>query len=206
MNAPPPSSSLPYLVNPSQPIVMQIPPVTNIQMPHQDVNQRFPTSLSIPQTPQNLVQPNPLFTPSHDKPPEIVDSPGSKSGTNFQNLDNQTLPTKRRDSISFSDQPSNVPVAQVTKSHETKSIVEETSSTARIIVPSPANSVPVPASLWLYSNHLKNFKVATLSSNSVDETQYLRQVLGLFLNVICSRFTILIFIKIFSLLTKIFFK
>ncbi|CAB4495104.1 unnamed protein product [Rhizophagus irregularis] len=182
MNAPPPSSSLPYLANPSQPIVMQIPSATNIQMPHQDVNQRFPTSLSIPQTPQNLVQSNPLFTPSHDKPPEIADLTGPKPGTNFQNLDNQTLPTKRRDSIPFSDQPSNVPVAQVTKSHETKSIVEETSSTTRIIVPSPSNSVPVPASLWLYSNHLKNFKVASLSSNSVDETQYLRQVLGLFLN------------------------
>ncbi|CAG8536040.1 22254_t:CDS:10 [Rhizophagus irregularis] len=175
MNAPPPSSSLPYLANPSQPIVMQIPSATNIQMPHQDVNQRFPASLSLPQTPQNLVQPNPLFTPSHDKPPEVADLTGPKPGTNFQNLDNQTLPTKRRDSIPFSDQPSNVPVAQVTKSHETKSIVEETSSTTRIIVPSPSNSVPVPASLWLYSNHLKNFKVASLSSNSVDETQYLRQ-------------------------------
>ena len=191
MNAPP-SSSLPYLSNQSQPIVMQQPSsVTNVQMPHQDVNQRFPASLPTPQTPQSSVQSNPSFTPSHDKQLEIIDLTGSKSGANFQSSDNQ-LSTKRRDSIQYSppslDQPqsSNAPMTQVSKSHETKSNVEETSSpnaSTRIITPSSSNSVSVPNSLWLYQNLLKNFKVTSSASNSVDEVQYLRQILKLFLNV-----------------------
>ncbi|GBB89154.1 hypothetical protein RclHR1_15840006 [Rhizophagus clarus] len=179
----PPSSSLPYHPNPLQPLIMQTTSVANIQMSHPDVNvnQRFPASLPIPQTPLNSVQSNPLFMPSHDKPPEILDLTGSISGTNIQNLDNQMLSTKRRDSIPLLDQPSIAPVTQPSKSHEMKSAVEETSSanvSTRIIAP----SVPVPDSLWFYKNLLKNFKVASLSSNTVDEIQYLRQILDLFLN------------------------
>ncbi|RIA88490.1 hypothetical protein C1645_242941 [Glomus cerebriforme] len=187
MNAPPPSSSLPYLSNPSQQMMMQqTSSVSNVPIPsmsHQDVNQRFPASLP---TLQGSVQSNPLFTLSQDKPPEIIDLTSSKSETNL-NLDNQSLSTKRRDSIPFSDQPSNTSVAQISKSHETKSIVEETSlsnilTSTRISAQSSSNSVNVPASLWLYQNLLKSFKVASLANNSEDETQYLRQILDLFLN------------------------
>ncbi|CAI2179652.1 18993_t:CDS:10 [Funneliformis geosporum] len=101
-------------------------------------------------------------------------------------LDNQLLFSKKRDSsMDSAVQPSNA----VSKSLESKPVVEETSSnlmtnfipSTRVSASSAPNSVSVPQSLWFYKSQLKNFKAASLAGNSAEEIQYLTQILDHFM-------------------------
>ncbi|CAI2180040.1 16713_t:CDS:10 [Funneliformis geosporum] len=92
---------------------------------------------------------------------------------------------KRDSSMDSAVQPSNA----VSKSLESKPVVEETSSnlmtnfipSTRVSASSAPNSVSVPQSLWFYKSQLKNFKAASLAGNSAEEIQYLTQILDHFM-------------------------
>ncbi|CAG8575292.1 1755_t:CDS:10 [Funneliformis caledonium] len=148
------------------------------------------TSLPLPfnQSSQTSIQSNLLSirnpVQSYDKSSEIDSQ--LESETKFMSLDNQLINSKKRElSVDSAVQPSN----SVSKSLESKPVVEETSSnlmtnfipSTRVSASLPSNSVSVPPSLWFYKSLLKNFKAASLAGNSAEEIQHLTQILDHFM-------------------------